>query len=328
MRTKNKLKNIVCFGGGSGIPKLILEPFKDLKINLTTITSMVDNGGSAGAIRREFNVNPPGDIRRHLLALSNAEDWKKKLWNLRFANDVELSPLHKGHNFANVFIGGLEHLLGDYEKVLKICYEFLKVKGTVLPATIDRVEVVAELEDGSLVKGEDEIDLGQNHNRNLSIKKAYLNPKGKVYPKSAAAVKAADFITIGPGDMYTSLIPCFLSDGMKEAMKKSKAKKIFICPAMTKIGETQGYTVEDFADKIEEYIGTSLDYVVYNNNISDKKRIEAFKEEMKEEFVSDPPKFDGLDKDKFIGKDLLLKDGEMKYDKAILIPLLKKIIGI
>lgn len=326
---KKNLKNVVCLGGGSGIPKLILEPFKDLNINLTSITSMVDNGGSAGAIRKEFNVLPPGDIRRHLLALSEAEDWKKKLWNFRFANDIEISPLHKGHNFANVFIGGLEYLLGDYEKALKICHEFLKVKGTVLPATIDKVEVIAELEDGTLVRGEDEIDLGQNHNRNLKVKKVYLNPSGNVYAKTATAIKAADYIIIGPGDMYSSLIPCFLSLGMKEAVQKSKAKKIFICPAMTKLGETQGYSVKDFADKIEEYIGASLDLIIYNNNIVDTERIEKFREETKEELVSDPPQIDeNLGKDKFIGKDLLLKDGEMKYDKAKLIPLLKKIIGI
>lgn len=320
---------VVCFGGGNGIPKLILEPLKDLNIDLIAVSSMADCGGSAGAIRKEFNVLPPGDIRRHLLALSEAEDWKKKLWNFRFANDIEISPLHYGHNFANVFIGGLEHLLGDYEKVLAICHEFLKVKGTVLPATLDKVQVIAELEDGSLAEGEDEIDLGQSHNRNLKVKRVYLNPSGKVYAKTKQAVLNADFIIIGPGDMYSSIAPCFLSSGMKDAMWKSKAKKIFICPSMTKLGETQGYTVRDFADKIEEYIGASLDLVIYNNNIGNKKRIEEFKQEMKEEFVLDPPQVDrGLDKDKFIGKDLLLKDGEMKYDKAILIPLLRKIIGI
>lgn len=325
----NKPKKVVCFGGGNGIPKLILEPLKDLNIDLIAVSSMADCGGSAGAIREEFNVLSPGDIRRHLLALSEAEDWKKKLWNFRFAKDIEISPLHKGHNFANVFIGGLESLLGDYEKVLAICHEFLKVKGTVLPATLDKVQVIAELEDGSLAEGEDEIDLGQNHNRNLSIKRAYLDPKGKVYAKTADAIKAADYIVIGPGDMYSSIIPCFLSSEMKDAVRKSKAKKIFICPAMTKLGETQGYSVKDCADKVEEYLGASLDLVIYNNNISDKKRIEKFKEEMKDEFVLDPPQFNSsLDKDKFIGKDLLLESGEMKYDKKKLIPLLRKITGI
>lgn len=324
-----KLKKIVCFGGGTGIPKLILEPLKDFDLDLVAITSMVDNGGSAGALRKEFNVLPPGDIRKHLLALSNLtkeEEWKKELWNFRFAKDIELSPQHFGHNFANVFIAGLEHFYG-FEKALEILHQFLKVKGKCLPATLDKVQLIAELEDGSLVEGEDEIDLGQNHNRNLKIKRVYLNPSGKAYQKAIGETKRADFIIIGPGDMYSSLVPCFLTEGWKEAMVKSSAKKIFICPATTKLGETQGYSVKDFFEKIEAYLGTSLDFVIYNNNIPDQERIEKYKEEMKMEFILDPPKIDeDLDKNKFIGEDLLLKEGEIKYDKKKLIKLLRKII--
>lgn len=322
-----KNKKIVCFGGGSGIPKLLLEPLNALDIDLVAVTSMVDNGGSTGALRKEFNVLPAGDIRRHLLALSEAEEWKKKLWNFRFANDIEISPLHKGHNFANVFIGGLEYLLGDYEKALAICHDFLKVKGKALPATLDKVQVIAELEDGSLAEGEDEIDLGQNHNRNLQVKRAYLEPSGRAYEKAVEEVKTADAVIIGPGDMYSSLVPCFLTEGWKEAMAQTQAKKIFICPAMTKIGETQGYSIKKFADIIEEYIGTKLSFVLYNTNISQTERIERYKEEMKEEFILAPPAIDAnLDKNKYIGADLLLEEGEMKYDKQKLLAILKKII--
>lgn len=311
------------------MPKLILEPLKELGVDLVAITSMVDNGGSAGALRREFNILPPSDIRRHLLALSDAEEWKKKLWNFRFANNIEISPLHFGHNFANVFIGGLEYLLGDFEKALEICHNFLKVKGKALPATLDQVQIIAELEDGSLAEGEDEIDLGQNHNRNLKIKKVYLNPSGKAYQKAVEEVGAADFIIIGPGDMYSSLVPCFLAEGWKEDIAKTQAIKIFICPAMTKLGETHGYSVKNFADAMEEYIGAELNFVIYNTNISQVERIEKFKEEMKEEFVLDPPKIDeNLDKNKFIGADLLLQEGEMKYDKQKLLEVLRKIITI
>lgn len=323
-----KNKKVVCFGGGSGIPKLLLEPLKDL-VDVVAVTSMVDNGGSTGVLRREFNVLPPGDIRRSLLALSEAEDWKKKLWNFRFANDLEVSPMHYGHNFANVFIAGLEHLLGDFEKALDICHDFLKVKGKALPATLDKVQVMVELEDGSVAEGEDEIDLGQNHNRNLKVKRAYLEPSGKAYGKAVEELETADVVTIGPGDMYSSLVPCFLTEGWKEAMAKTQAVKIFICPAMTKLGETQGYSVGDFADTIEEYTGTKLTFVIYNTNISQVERIEKFKGEMKEEFVLDPPNINGgLDRNKFIGADLLLGEGEMKYDKQKLLSILRKIISI
>jgi uncharacterized cofD-like protein len=322
---KKKDKKIICFGGGGGMPKLILEPLKDLDLDLVAITSMVDNGGSAGALRKEFNVLPAGDIRRHLLALSDAEEWKKRLWNFRFAKNIEISPEHFGHNFANVFISGLEYLMGDFEKALEICHEFLKVKGKALPATLDKVQIIAELEDGSLAEGEDEIDLGQNHDRNLKIKKVYLNPSGKVYEKAAKEIEAADFVIIGPGDLYSSLIACFLTQGMKEAMAISKAKKIFICPAMNKLGETQGYSIKYFADKIEEYTGVSLDLVIYNNNIPDEERIKKFQEEMKGEFVLTLPEIDkDLNKNKFIGEELLLDEGEIKYDKEKMIPVLKK----
>lgn len=310
------------------MPKLILEPLKDLNIDLVAVTSMVDNGGSAGALRKEFNVLPAGDIRRHLLALSEAEDWKKKLWNFRFAKEIEISPEHYGHNFANVFIGGLEYLLGDFEKALAITQEFLKVKGKALPATLDKVQIIAELEDGSLAEGEDEIDLGQNHDRNSKIKKVYLNPGGKAYSQAVEEILSADFLIMGPGDLYSSIIACFLTQGMKEAIIKSPAKKIFICPAMTKLGETQGYSIKDFSDKMEEYLGAPLDFVIYNNNLPADERIEKYKEEMKGEFVIDPPQInDGLDKDKFIGQDLLLAEGGIKYDREKLIRVLKEIIN-
>ncbi|MDD2696600.1 MAG: YvcK family protein [Candidatus Pacebacteria bacterium] len=324
--SKDKEK-IVCFGGGSGIAKLILEPLKGFELDLVAITSMVDNGGSTGALRKEFNILPPGDIRRHLLALSEAEEWKKKLWNFRFAKDLEISPRHFGHNFANVFIGGLEYLLGDFEKALEITSQFLKVKGKALPATLNQVQVIAELEDGSLAEGEDEIDLGQKHNRNLKIKRVYLNPSGKAYQKAVEEIETADFIIIGPGDLYSSLIPCFLAEGMKEAISKSKAKKIFICPAMTKLGETQNYSLKDFAEKMEEY-GISLDLVIYNNNIPSKERVDKYMVEMKDEFVLEPPKIDENLDEKFIGEDLLLSTGEIKFDKEKLIPVLRRIINI
>ena len=322
-------KKIVCFGGGSGMPKLILEPLRELDVDLVAVTSMVDNGGSTGALRKEFNVLPAGDIRRHLLALSEAEEWKKKLWNFRFANNIEISPLHFGHNFANVFLGGLEHILGDFERALDICHEFLRVKGKALPATLDQVQVIAEVEDGSLVEGQDEIDLGQNHNRNLKVTRIYLQPSGKAYWKALDEVKTADALIIGPGDMYSTLIPCFLAEGWKETMAQSSSIKIFICPAMNKLGETQDYSVKDFADIMEEYMGTKLDFVLYNTNISQIERIEKFQEEKKGEFVLDPPAPDkNLDASKFIGADLLLQEGEMEYDKQKVLEILRKIIGI
>jgi uncharacterized cofD-like protein len=321
-------KKIVCFAGGSVVPKIILEPLKSLAVDLVGITSMVDNGGSTGVLRKELNVLPPGDIRRHLLALSEAEDWKKKLWEFRFAQGTEMSPHHYGHNFANIFIGGLEYILGDFRKVLKIVHEYLQVKGKALPATLDKVQLVAELENGRKIKGEDEIDIGgRKSGRSAKIKKVYLEPRGRAYSGAVAEIKSADWLIIGPGDFYSSIVPCFLPQGMKGAIRRSKSKKIFICPLMTKRGETSGFTVRDFCEKTEEYIGAPLDFVIYNNFYPAKGRVDQYKRQtdlLDKLLVAE----EDLDDQKFIGANLILDKGEIKHDKRKLLRVLRKIIKI
>ena len=291
------------------------------------ITSMVDNGGSSGILRREFNVLPPGDIRRHLIALadlSSEEKWKEELWSLRFATDIEFFPGHFGHNFANVFIAGLEREYG-FEKALDILHQFLNIKGKALPATLDKVQLVAELEDGTIVEGEDEIDVGENHDRTKKIKRVFLKPEAEGYQKAIEEIEKADVIIAGPGDLYTSIIPCFLPKGIKKAIKISQAKKIFICPTMTKLGETQGFSVLDFTREIEKYIGTNLDFVIYNNKIPSKERIEETKKEG--EFLLDIVSFENLPKDKkFVGEDLITEEGEILHDSQKLLRILSNLI--
>ncbi len=321
------MKKIISFGGGSIVPELILKPFKEKGFEMIGITSMVDNGGSTGVLREEFGVLPPGDIRRHLIALADLspkEEWKEKLWSLRFATDIEFFPGHFGHNFANVFIAGLEREYG-FEKALDILHQFLNIKGKALPATLDKVQLVAELEDGTIVEGEDEIDVGENHDRTKKIKRVFLKPEAEGYQKAIEEIKKADVIIIGPGDLYTSIIPCFLPKGIKEAIKISQAKKIFICPTMTKLGETQGFSVLDFTREIEKYIGTNLDFVIYNNNIPSKERIEETKKEG--EFLLDLVSFENLPKDKkFVGEDLITEEGEILHDSQKLLRILSNLI--
>lgn len=317
-----KVKKIVCFGGGNAVPKLIIEPLKKCPVRITGVTSMVDNGGSAGQLREDFGVLPPGDIRRHLLALSDVPDWEKELFKFRFGREV-FAGGHKGHNFANVFIGGLEYILKDYRKVLKIMHDFMKIKKQhqALPATIDKVQILAALENGKLIKGEDEIDVPQKHNPKLKIKKVYLKPKAKVFPPTKKAVIGADLITLGPGDLYSSTIPCLLPEGMKEAFKKSKAKKVFICNAMTKLGETNNFSVSDFTNEIEKYMDCPLDFVLYNAEIPNKKRIKNYKKE--EPLILNLVKIDkNLDNRKFIGKNLLTKSGPIVYDPTKIVKII------
>ncbi len=317
---------ILCFGGGSGLPEVVLEPLKKYdEFSISSVTSMVDNGGSTGQLRRDFNVLPPGDIRRHILALSEAEDWKKKLWKFRFGHE-EFPGGHKGHSFANVFIAGLEYVTKDYEKALEIVHDFMRVKGRCLPATTDQVQLIVKLENGEEAVGEDEIDVPKNHDANLKISEVFLRPEGNTYPPVIVAIKEADVIIIGPGDLYSSLVPCFLPKGIKETIQESKAVKIFICPAMTKLGETQGFDVEKFAGEMERYIGCELDYVLFNNQDPDEGRIKKFKEENPHLLQIVP--FEGVSGEKFVGRDLLLDEGPILYDpvkvEKVLVELIRK----
>jgi len=326
MRRNIAKQKIVCFGGGNAMPKAVLTPLKNYPIAITSITAMVTNGGSTGQFRNDFDVLPPGAIRNHIFALSHAPEWKKNLWNFRFGHEI-FDENHKGHVFANAFIAGLEYNLKDYGKALEAMHEFMEVKKDhrALPATVDKTQIYAELENGEIVKGEDEIDVPIKHNPNLKIKRVYLEPQTKAFPEALEAVEKADLITIGPGDLYSSLIPCFLPEGMKEALQKSKAKKVLIVNAMTKLGETNDYSVLDFARQIEKYMGCALDHVIYNAEIPDKKRMEEYKKE--EPSVIEMVKVDsGLDGKKFIGAKILTKEGAIIYDPEKLVKLIMSLM--
>ena len=313
-------KKIVCFSGGNAIPRAILMSLKTYPVDITTIASMVDNGGSSGQLREAFNVLPPGDIRRHILALSEAPQWKKDLWQFRFGKE-EFDGGHVGHNFANAFIAGLEYNLKDYDKVLEAINEFMEVKGKTLPATIEQAQICAKLENGEIIKGEDEIDVPQKHDPDLKIEKVYLEPEVKAYGPALDAVSEAGLIAVGPGDLYSSSIPCLLMGGMKEALKRTKAKKVFVCNIMTKYGETNNFSVLDFSNEVEKYMGCAFDHIIYNTEIPSKERLEKFKKE--ELGILDLVEIDkDLDKKKFIGIDVLEKKGPLIHDSEKLVKLI------
>lgn len=305
-------KEIVCFGGGNAIPKLILAPLKKQPLRITSVTSMVDNGGSTGQLRRDFNVLPPGDIRRHLLALSEAPEWKKELFKFRFGHE-KFPGGHQGHSFANVFIAGLEYTLGEFPKALEILHQFLEVKGKCLPATIQQTHIVARLENGETAFGEDEIDVPKNHDPHLKIKEVFLKPPVEVYSPVVKAIKEADLAVIGPGDLYSSVIPCLLPQGIKQAFAQSSVTKVYICNALNKLGETNGFSVSDFREEIEEYLGSELDYVIYNNFIPDEKRIQKY-QETHPELLGMVTSSSDLTDSKFIAKNILLEEGSLEYD--------------
>lgn len=313
-----KTKKVVCFGGGNLVPKVILEPLKRYAFQISSITSMTDNGGSSGQLRKDFNVLPSGDISRHLISLSDASKWKKDLFGRRFGKE-KFPGGHVGHRFGTVFISLAEYLLGDPEKAIGAARDFLEIKKhEVLPATIGKTQLMAQLENGKIIEGEDEIDVPKKHNPRLKIKKVFLKPKAKIFPKAKKAIIEADLIILGPGDFYSSLIPCFLSNGMKKAFSRTKAKKVFICNTMTKIGESNGFSVLDFVKEVEKYIGCSLDYVLFHNGTIDREKIKKYRKIMPLVFGLTRINND-LPKGKFIGRDFLAKKELPEYDSKKLI---------
>jgi len=308
------------------MPKVVLGALKKYPLKITSVTSMADDGGSTGQLRRDLGVMAPGDIRRHILAFSDAPKWKKDLWGMRFGNE-EFEGGHRGHSFGNVFIAGLCKNSKTYDEVLEKCSEFMEIskKYKALPATVGNITLCAELEDEQIVEGENEIDVPKSHDANLKIQRIFLKPQAKAYFETLLEIEKADALVFGPGDFYSSVLPCFLPVGMKKAIASSRARKILVSNIMNKKGETNGFSVEDFAGEAEKYIGTELDFVLYNKDIPDNALVRREKE--KDESISDSVEFSGnLDKEKFIGANLLKKDTVLhdstKTGKAIL-----KLIG-
>lgn len=331
MGKKYKGKKIVCLGGGNAMPKAILAELKKYPVKISVICAMLDSGGSAGRLRKDYKIVSPGDIRRALIALAETSPIIQDLFDYRFH-----TGLLKGHNFANLLITSLELTTNDYEKTFQELKKILNLKHQVLPATLDNANLYAMLENGKIISGEGNID-NPRHNKNLKIKKVFLKPKTKAYPKAIKAINEADLIIIGPGDLYSSLAQILLTQGIPKTIKKSRTKKVYICNLMTKSGETQNFTVLDFTKEIEKYLGGKVDYVIYNNKNPSPKRLAIYKKRHPEllDIVKINPELQpsveygagkNLSSEKFIGKDLLFNRGPIEHDPKKLVKLLIKLI--
>ncbi len=251
-------KNIVVIGGGTGT-FTVLSGLKKYPHDLTAIVSMADDGGSTGKLRDELGVLPPGDIRQCLVALSEADLLLRDLFNYRF----EGGGL-EGHSFGNILISAFEKITGNLDKALEEVGNVLKIRGRVLPVTLDKVWLRTKLENGTELKGENEVNNSWLLSK-FGIKKLFLNPQAKANPKAVRAILEADIIIVGPGNIYCSILPNFLVKGIPEAIRKSKAIKIYNCNLMTKYGHTDGFLIKDFVDTVEQYLGKGVfDYIIFN----------------------------------------------------------------
>lgn len=300
------------------MPKAVLAELKKYPVRISVISAMLDSGGSAGRLRKDYKIVSPGDMRRAFIALANTSPAMKDLFDFRFKKGGL-----KGHNFANLLITALELSANNHEKAASELKRILNIEHEIFPVTLENSELYAELENGKIIKGETNIDIPK-HDGNKKIKKVFLKPGVKAYPKAEKALKEADVIIIGPGDLYSSLAQILLVKGIKEAINKSKAKKIFICNLMAKFGETNGFSVSDFAREAEKYLKGKLDYIIFNNKKISTSRIKAFKKSHPE-LIEGIPFRDNLPKEKFIGGDILLSSGPIVHDPKKLIKIIDKL---
>lgn len=270
-----KRPKLVVIGGGTGTYQ-VLVGLKSYPLDLTAIVSIVDSGGSSGKLREEFGILPPGDFRRALLALSDLPISKKTLTKLfEFRFDPSANSGLAGHSMGNLLLAALTQIYGREDLAISEAEKILEVSGRVLPVTLSKTNLHGILADGTIVHGETNIDV-RRIKPEVPIREVYLKPQVSIYPKAKEAILAADLIILGPGDLYTSITPNLLVKGVNEAIEKSKGKLVYICNLMTKHGETDGFTAQDFVLEIKKYLGSAkekLDYVLVNKKTSLPKAI-------------------------------------------------------
>lgn len=271
-------KKIVTIGGGTG-GFVLLRGLREYPYDITAVVTMFDSGGSSGVLRDEHGILPPGDVRRCLIALSSGEkeETLRQLFSYRFENGYSL----RGHSFGNILLTALTEVLGNEETAIHEAGKLLNIKGRVLPVSLEKAHLCVELEDTTIIEGETHIDIPR-HDGSLRITRAFLRPKVRAYDKVEKALEEADIIIIGPGDLFTSIIPNLLVKGVKEAIQKSKAQKIYVMNLMTKWGETNDFMASDFARVVLEYLGLAkFDYTICNDGKMPKKLLEKYVEEKK-----------------------------------------------
>lgn len=313
-------KKIVVIGGGTGV-FTVLTGLRKYFSDLTAVVTMSDDGGSTGILREEFGILPPGDVRRSLVALARTDnEILSRLFNYRFEEGAGLN----GHSFGNLMLTALERLTGGFDKAIKEAAKILLVQGQVLPVTLKNARLYAELDNGKIVRGENNIDVPK-HDTGAAIKKIWLKPLAVINPEVADAILKADAVLIGPGDLYTSLIPNLLVKGMNEVLKKSRAKKIYFVNVMTKHGETHGFRASDFLRILENYLGKGiLDFVVVNIKKPGWSRMKNYVQEKAELVEFDKENFAG--QPTIITADLLRVKGLVRHDPDKIAGLVRMIL--
>lgn len=285
---------IVIIGGGTGLSTL-LRGLKKYPVDLTAIVTVADDGGSSGRLLDDFEIPPPGDIRNVIAALSEVEPLVEEMFQYRFKGKEELG----GHSLGNLMLTALTEITGDFSHAIREMSRVLNVHGKVLPAANQRITLLAELVDGTIVKGESKIPTFKT-----GIKRVYLSPPDVLPLQEAVhAIDIADIIVIGPGSLYTSILPNLLVEGIRDAVVKAKGHKIYICNLMTQAGETLNYSAADHVQALYDHVGEKFIQTILINKEELPQAIrEAYSKELAE-----PVKFD-VERLESMGLEVIKKD--------------------
>lgn len=311
--------NVVAIGGGTGLATLLsgLKGFVNylpdkapVIADLSAIVAVSDDGGSSGRLRDEFQMLPPGDIRACMVALSEDSYLLSKLFKYRFEGNGDLA----GHSFGNLFLAALSSITGDFSEAVRLSSEILASKGHIYPATMADVRIAARLRTGEVIKGETEVaKVGSR------IERLFLVPEDcSPLPQAVTAIKEADIITVGPGSLFTSLLPPLLVTGVADAIQASKAKKVFICNLMTQPGETDGLTARRHLEIIREYTpDLNFDILIVNSKpISEEQREKYLVEGAEQIGVHGSMDGDIIEGSRVVHCDLLDSGEKVRHDPA------------
>lgn len=253
---ETKAPKVVVIGGGTG-GYTLLSGLKHYVSGITALVNMADDGGSTGILRDELGVLPPGDARQCLVALSSSQSIRE-VFNYRF-NEGSLS----GHNFGNLFLSAVEKMTNSFEEAVALASEILQIQGRVIPVTTTKSTLVLKQADGEEVKGEHKI--GQLHFLGKKKPILTLSPKASLTAAGKEAIESAGMIVIAPGNLYGSIGPALIVDGVRQALKRTKAKVVYVSNLVTKPHQTDGFMAHDFAEEVERLVGAPiLDYLIYN----------------------------------------------------------------
>jgi uncharacterized cofD-like protein len=321
----NRSVRVVALGGGTGL-SMVLRGLKEYVASskkeqvgrpisdLAAIVTVTDDGGSSGRLRREYRVLPPGDIRNCMVALSKDEHLLGKLFQYRFPAGRGLA----GHSFGNLFLTALTNVTGDFPEAVRVSARVLAIRGRIFPSTAQNVTLEAELEDGKTVHGETNISRSRKPIREVRLVPSRVQP----LPEVLEAIASADLILVGPGSLYTSIIPNLLIQKVAQAIKRSRATCVYIANLMTQPGETQHYSVADHVRAIYEHTGKDLfDFVVINRSRVPSSLLRRYRAQSAEPV---DPSFDKLDRMKlrYVTGDLLNHRGVVRHDQRRLARLL------